>query len=230
MRLSVIAPLSLLLACAPAAQGDDWQSPETIQQAVAAFVKEKAAALPGERSITVSRIDPRLKLARCAQLEPYLPGGSKLWGNSSIGVRCLAPASWSLYVPVLIRVTDNVLVTLQPIPANHVLQADDVGLQQRDITQFAGSALTTLEQAAGKTVLGPLASGTILRAEMLRAAKVVRQGQSVKLVAQGNGFTITSEGQSMSNASLGEVVTVKTRSGQLLKGIAKGDGLVEVNF
>lgn len=230
MRFPAAASLVALLAFAPAAQGEAWQSPEVVQQAVAAFVKEKAAALPGERSVSVSRIDPRLKLARCTQLEPYLPAGNRLWGNSSIGVRCIAPTAWSLYVPVLIRVTDNVLVTMQPIPANHAIQAGDVQLQQRDITQFAGSALTSLDQAAGKNVISALASGTILRAEMLRAAKIIRQGQSVKLVAQGTGFTISSEGQAMNNAALGEVVTVKTRSGQLLKGIARSDGQVEVTF
>ena len=36
-------------------------------------------------------------------------------------------------------------------------------------------------------------------------------------------------GQLLTDAS-GEVVTVKTRSGQLLKGIARSDGQVEVNF
>lgn len=230
MRILQYILLLAGFAALPPALAEDWQSPEAIQQAVAAFVQEKAAALPGSRSVSVSRIDPRLKLGRCSQLEPFLPGSGKLWGNSSIGVRCLAPVSWSLYVPVTIRVTDNVLVANRPIPAGHVLQAGDVELQQREITQFAGSALTSLEQAVGKNAVGPLASGTILRAEMLRAAKVVRQGQSVKLVAQGKGFVITSEGQSMSNATLGEVVTVKTRSGQLLKGIARGEGLVEVNF
>lgn len=230
MRLSAIALFLALLVCARAGQAEEWQSLQAIQDAVEAFVLEKTAIQSGKRSITVSRIDARLKLAPCTQLEPYLTAGNNLWGNTSIGVRCLAPSPWSLYVPVLIRVTDDVLVTVKPIPSNHAIMADDIQLQQREITRFAGSALTSTNQALGKNVVAPLASGTILRAEMLRAARIIRHGQSVQLVAQGNGFTITSEGQAMGNATLGEVVSVKTRSGQLLKGIARGDGVVEVNF
>lgn len=208
----------------------EWQSLPAIQAAAEAFVKEKTAGQPGEITVTASRIDTRLKLAKCTQLQPFLPSGSRLWGNSSVGVRCLAPGSWSLYVPVLIKVSNHVLVAVRPISSGQPVQAEDVELQRRDITRFAGSALTSLDQVAGRTVVAPIPNGTVLRAEMLRAAKIIRQGQSVKLVAQGNGFTITSEGQAMGNATAGQVVAVKTRSGQLIKGIAKSEGVVEVNF
>lgn len=208
----------------------EWQSLPAIQAAVEAFVKEKTAGQPGEITVTASRIDTRLKLAKCTQLQPFLPSGSRLWGNSSVGVRCLAPGSWSLYVPVLIKVSNHVLVAVRPISSGQQVQAEDVELQRRDITRFAGSALTSLDQVTGRTVVAPIPNGTVLRAEMLRAAKIIRQGQSVKLVAQGNGFTITSEGQAMGNATAGQVVAVKTRSGQLIKGIARSEGVVEVTF
>lgn len=230
MRFPALFYILIQLAFPISAAAQELQSLPAVQKVVENFVKEKTAGQPGEYSITASRIDSRLKLAKCAQLQPYLPSGSRLWGNSSIGVRCLAPESWSLYVPVQIKVSKQVLVAVRPISSGQQVQVEDVQLQIRDITRFAGSALTSLDQAAGKNVISALASGTILRAEMLRAAKIIRQGQSVKLVAQGTGFTISSEGQAMNNAALGEVVTVKTRSGQLLKGIARSDGQVEVNF
>jgi len=58
----------------------------------------------------------------------------------------------------------------------------------------------------------------------------IRQGQQVMLVAQGAGFKVSSEGTAMGNAATGQVVSVKTRSGQIIKGIAKGEGVVEVYF
>lgn len=230
MRFQKILCLLAAMAFSPGALCGEWQSLPAIQDAVEAFVKEKTANQPGERTITASRIDSRLKLAKCMQLQPYLPAGGRLWGNSSIGVRCLAPSTWSLYVPVLIKVSNHVLVAVRPISSGQPVQADDVELQLRDVTQFAGSALTSLDQVAGRNVVAPIPNGTVLRAEMLRAANIVRQGQSVKLVAQGNGFTITSEGQAMGNATVGQVVAVKTRSGQLIKGVARSEGVVEVNF
>jgi flagellar basal body P-ring formation protein FlgA len=230
MRFLILFCCVFPFAGAAAAAADNLQSPEAIQKAVEAFVKEKTAAQPGEYTITVKQVDPRLKLAKCAQLQPYLPTGSRLWGNASIGVRCLAPESWSLYVPVQIKVANQVLVATRPISSGQQVQADDVQLQLRDITRFAGSALTSLDQVAGRSVIAPVPNGAVLRAEMLRAATVIRQGQAVQLTAKGDGFTVTSEGQAMGNAAAGQVVTVKTRSGQLIKGIARGEGVVEVNF
>lgn len=228
MRRLSLLPLLLLLALPVTAQ--DLQSLPAVQKAAEDFIREKTAAQPGEYVITASPVDARLKLARCTQLQPFLPSGSRLWGNSSVGVRCLAPQAWSLYVPVQIKVSNQVLVAVRPITSGQQVQPEDVTLETRDITRFAGSALTSLDQVAGRNVVTPVAVGTVLRAEMLRAANVIRQGQTVQLTAKGNGFTVTSEGQAMSNAAVGQVVTVKTRSGQLVKGIARSAGVVEVTF
>lgn len=222
--------LALFLLYSAACSASEWQSLPAIQAAVEAFVQEKIAAQPGERSVTVNHIDPRLKLAKCEHLEPYFPAGARLWGNSNVGVRCLAPATWSIYVPVSIKVSSNVVVAVRPIAAGQSIQTDDVQLLQRDITTMAGSALTSLDQALDKNVAAPVDSGTILRAEMLRASNVILQGQTVKLIAQGAGFRVTSEGQAMGNAKAGQVVGVKTRSGQIIKGVAKSEGVVEVYF
>ena len=220
----------LMLLAFSGAEAQELQSLPAIQQAVEAFVKEKTAGLPGEYTVTATQVDPRLKLRKCSQLQPYLPSGSRLWGNSSVGVRCVGPESWSLYVPVQIKVANQVLVAVRPITSGQQVQPGDVELQLRDITRFAGSALTSLDQVSGRYVVAPIPNGTILRAEQFRAANVIRQGQTVQITAKGKGFTVTSDGQAMGNAALGQVVTVKTRSGQLIKGIARSEGVVEVVF
>jgi flagella basal body P-ring formation protein FlgA len=230
MRLLGVFYILIQIAFPLGAFAQELQSLPAIQKAVEDFVRGKTENLPGEYAITVSRVDNRLKLDKCSQMQPYLPTGGRLWGNTSVGVRCVAPTTWSLYVPVQIKVSNRVLVAVRPISSGQQVQADDVELQMRDITRFAGSALTSLDQLAGRTAMSPIPNGTILRAEMLRAANVIRQGQTVQLTARGNGFTVTSEGQAMGNAAAGQVITVKTRSGQLVKGIARGEGVVEVNF
>lgn len=229
MRLQTLFCFLMLFAFS-GVHAQELQSLPAIQQAVESFIKEKTAGLPGEYTVTATRVDPRLKLGKCSQLQPYLPSGSRLWGNSSVGVRCAGPESWSLYVPVQIRVANHVLVAVRPITSGQQVQAEDVELQLRDVTKFAGSVLTSLDQVTGRYVVAPIPNGTILRAEQFRAANVIRQGQTVQITAKGNGFTVTSDGQAMGNAGLGQVVTVKTRSGQLIKGIARSEGVVEVVF
>ena len=230
MVYRLITCLILALHTTASLAADAWQSLDAIQTAVEAFVTEQVATQPGEYKATVSRLDPRLKLSKCDQLTPFRTSGNRLWGNTSIGVRCATPKPWSIYVPVHIKVNREVLVTTKPLASGQALTAEDVRLQRRDITAFAGSTLSGMEQIEGKIVTAPVAEGSVLRTEMLRAGQIVRQGQQVKLIAQGAGFRVSSEGVAMSNATAGQVVGVKTRSGQIIKGVAKSEGVVEVYF
>ncbi len=221
--------LCLLLAASQAA-GGEWQSLDDIVAAVERFARQKTADLGADVGIAVTRPDARLHLKKCDRLEPWLPSGNKLWGRASVGVRCLAPAAWSIYVPVTVKVSGNALVATHPIARGQALEAQDVQIQQRDLTQYQNGVLTSLGQIAGRTALNTIQAGDVLRPELLRAAMVIRQGQQVMLVAQGTGFKVSSEGIAMGNAGAGQVVAVKTRSGQIIKGIAKSEGVVEVYF
>lgn len=221
--------LSLITAFGIANAGE-WQPLDEIASAVDRFVRQKTSGLGNEVSVTVTRLDQRLRLEKCDSLETWLPSGSKLWGRASIGVRCRTPASWSIYVPVMVKISGNTLVATHPIGRGEMLSADDIQIQMRDLTQYPGGVLTSPDQAIGKTTTLNIQAGDVLRPELLRAALVIRQGQQVTLVAQGAGFKVSSEGTAMGNAAAGQVVSVKTRSGQIIKGIAKGEGIVEVYF
>ncbi len=228
--MHALTMLTLLAFVAMPARAEPWQSPDEIRAAVEAHVKRELTGQPGERTVSVSRLDERLRLPRCTQMETHLPAGNRLWGNTSVNVRCKAPSPWAIHVPVQVRVSDDVLVTLRPLAAGQPVRAEDVSPQRRDITLFAGSALTSTDQLVGRTLAAPVAAGQPLRAEMLRAARIIRVGQTVQLVASGHGFRITSEATAMGHASLGEMVTVRTRSGQTVKGKAVAEGVVEVAY
>jgi flagella basal body P-ring formation protein FlgA len=47
-------------------------------------------------------------------------------------------------------------------------------------------------------------------------------------MVNGRGFSISSEGRALNNASAGQVVQVRTASGQVVSGIARQDGLVDI--
>ena len=56
---------------------------------VRSMALDKAAAPPAARvEIVVGQLDPRLHLAPCERIEPYLPTNVRLWGKSRIGLRC----------------------------------------------------------------------------------------------------------------------------------------------
>ncbi len=115
MRI-LFALCSALLALT--AHGADMETAATLKRSVETFVQQQLTGTPGA-SFTVGTIDPRLQLPKCAATEAYLPPGTRLWGNATVGLRCAAPSAWSLYVPVAVKVMGEVVVTQRPLAAGH---------------------------------------------------------------------------------------------------------------
>lgn len=221
--------IGIMLSCSAFA-ATPWQSRESIQAAAEAFAQEKTAGIAGEVSISATPPDARVKVGKCDQLETSLPSGNRLWGRASVRVSCASPVKWSLYVPVLIKVTGKALVSTRTIGGGQVLAPQDVEVQVMDLTPYPVGVFTQPEQVIGKTTASSIPAGSPIRPEVLRASLAIRQGQQVIVVAKGENFKVTSEGRAMGNATAGQLVAVKTKSGQIVKGVAKEDGTVEVAF
>lgn len=208
-----------------AAQNQDL---EALRKAVVEFARSQAARLPGEVEIEVAPLDERLQLTACQGLQTYLPAGTRLWGRSSVGVRCQKPESWSIIVPVTVRVMAEALFTARPLARGEALTDQDVTAQRTDLTQLPAGVLTDRSQAVGRVPNVSVAAGLPLRTEMLRGAHAVTQGQNVRIIFTGDGFKVTSEGRALGNAALGETVQVRSASGKVVKGQASATGVVEV--
>jgi flagella basal body P-ring formation protein FlgA len=225
----ILVALCCLLS--PFASADaGTQGIEVIRKTVDHFVRQNTAELPGQVTLTVGQIDPRLQLPSCDTPEAFLPAGSRLWGNSTVGVRCQTATPWTIYVPVSVRVMAQTVVATRPLSAGQTVSEADVTMQSSDLSQLPPGVIMDPALAIGKTVIMSAVTGQAFRHNMLRAPQVIQQGQAVKLMAKGNGFQVTSEGKALANATLGQVVSVRTQSGQIISGIAKQNGVVEVNF
>jgi len=230
MNFSVrlMAGCLLGLFCLPLALAAQ-QDLSLIRQAAETYAKQQTAHLPGQVAVTMGAIEP-VQLAQCAKLQAFLPLGAKLWGNSTVGVRCAVGAAWSLYVPVTVRVQGPVVVAARPLPSGKLLTGEDLVLQTTELTQLSSGVLSDANDAVGKTLSVGVSAGHALRQDMLRAPLVIRQGQAVKLIAQGQGFKVSSEGRALANAAAGQMVQVKAQNGQTVSGIARADGSVEVQY
>jgi flagellar basal body P-ring formation protein FlgA len=233
MRLLFLmaAIAGLLLSCLPVhAQTQATQSPAGVQRAIEDFVRVQTSGYAGRATFSIGSIDQRLAVPACGALEVFLPVGSRLWGNSSVGVRCGAPTPWTLYVGVTVRVSGSYVVAARALAAGQPLASQDLTLAQGDLTQLAGPLVTDASDVLGKTLSAPLAPGQAIRADTLRVTPAILQGQSVRLVSQGRGFRVTADGKAVANALPGQVAHVRTASGQTVSGIARPDGTVEVTF
>jgi flagella basal body P-ring formation protein FlgA len=202
----------------------------TLSAALNDYLRAQTTGLPGTVTVQIGQLDRHARLAACDAFEPFVPPGNRLWGNTTVGVRCLGPVRWTVYVPVQIRIAGNYLVAARQLAPGQQVGAADLLAQSGDLGALPARVLTDPAQAIGKTARQGVAAGQPLRSDLLSAAWVVQQGQSVKLLSSGAGFSVSNEGKALNNAAEGQVAQVRTASGQVVSGVARQGGIVEVSY
>lgn len=206
------------------------QNLASIKTKITEFLETQTIGYPGKVSVRAGAIDPNLKLAQCPDMQVFMPTGSRAWGKTSVGVRCNAPNVWTIYVQAAVNVMAQYLVAASPLAQGQNVTEQDMMFENGDLTQLPAGVFTEQSQAIGRTVNISMTAGTVLRQELLKIAPVVQQGQTVMVTSKGKGFSVSSEGLSMGKANEGQVVQVKVASGQIVTGIARNGGQVEVGF
>lgn len=207
-------------------QQDHTEIKLTIEQ----FLLMQVSGLSGEKIISIGRIDPRLNLTACMKLEPFLPIGNRIWGKTTVGVRCITPVTWTIYLQAEVKIISNYLVTTTKISQGQLIQAANLTKLKGDLLLLPSNVITDENQAIGKISSIFLSSGVPLRIDVLRNQNAVQQGQVVKLITNGPNFQVATEGRALANAIEGQTVQVRILSGQLINGIAKPGGIVEVAY
>lgn len=227
----------LLAWCAGAfvpalAQADGAALGDTLAQQVRELTLTASHTAVGTRvEVEVGRLDPRLRLAPCQQVEPYLPPGVRPWGKSRVGLRCVQGATrWNVYLPVTVRVYATALVAAQPLAAGTVLGVADLQTAEVDLAAERAPAIARAELAVGRTLARPLAAGAALRSTDLRVRQWFAAGDTVRIVAAGNGYAVSAEGVAMSHGNEGQTVRVRTDGGRVITGLPAGERRVEVMF
>jgi flagellar basal body P-ring formation protein FlgA len=205
------------------------QDPEAIHAVALAFMQQQAAGLPGKVEITVAAAFPR-GLAACTSLEPFMPTGARMWGRTTVGVRCAGARPWTIYLQARVSLHATYYLAARAMNVGEVLTAADLVARDGDLTGLPQAIVTDPSQAVGAVSLMRIAGGMPLRRDMLRSASAVTIGQTVRVVAAGDGFSISAEGSAMNNASPGQQVRVKTANGQIISGIVRDGATVEIQL
>lgn len=206
------------------------QDPAPVKKAIEAWLKVQTRGLPGQISWEIGGLDPGNQLAPCTNFDISRPSGARPWGRTNVVVRCLDAANWRVHVPVQVRVKADYLISTRPVAQGQTLVAEDLATELGDLSELPASILTDPGMAIGKVAASSIPAGRPLRADMLRAQTVIRQGQTVKVVSRGPGFAVANEGRALVNAQEGQVAQVRLNSGQVVSGVAKADGSVEVGY
>lgn len=205
-----------------------YQDPAPVRRAVEDFLKIQTKGQPTV-SYTVGTLDPANQLPPCTSFSASLEGGNRLWGRTKVTVRCQAGTSWALFIPVQIKVRGEYLVASHSLAYGRVLSDEDLETRLGDLAELPPDVVMNRQTVVGRTLNVTLAAGQVIRSDALRAPIVVQQGQQVTVISRGAGFQVSSEGQALNSGSEGQVVRIRMPNGQVISGLAKGAGTVEIN-
>lgn len=196
------------------------------------------AAMPAQArvEVQVGQLDPRLKLAPCRQIQPYLPPGLAMWGRTRIGLRCLDAQSgagagagrWNVSLPVTVKVYAKALVAAAPLPAGTQLAQDHLAVAEIDVAAEPGAVFSDAAHLVGRQLIRPLAAGDAVRGGSLKQRQWFAAGETVSVRVSGPGYAVAGEGQAMTAGLEGQAVRIRFESGRTVTGRAVGDRQVEV--
>lgn len=202
----------------------------SISSAAEDFVRSQMP--PGEKDIVVTagRLDPRLRLARCAgPLDTSFISGARLQAQVSVAVGCRVAADWTIYVPVTVQSRIRVWALRAPQVQGARLSASDVVAETRLVSGLAVGFLTDLSLLRRETLRHPMPAGAILTSEDLLPDYMVRQGEQVTLVASIDGIQVRAAGLALQSGRYGALIRVQNASSaKVVQGIIEGDRVVDV--
>jgi flagellar basal body P-ring formation protein FlgA len=186
--------------------------------------------LTDRQRFVVGPIEPNLQLERCNQpVRGALASVHHMQDRATIELSCQYPKPWHLYVPVRIVSTSTVAVAAHAIVAGTVLTANDLRVEQRDISELPAGFLDDPAIAVGLTASRPISGGAYLTNQQLVAPKAVQRGQSVTLVADTGGMSVRMAGRALSDGMINQRVRVQNlSSGKIVEGVARSEQVVEI--
>lgn len=233
--LAWAAPLQAQPAAPLTALASDTPLTEALRAEVQRMAHDAALVVWGERAqvprveVVVGALPGHLKLAPCAQVQPYLPSGTRPLGRSRIGLRCLQGTThWNVSLPVTVRLWAPSLVASGALPTGTVLEARDLATAEVDLAERADPAIGQAAAAIGRTLQRSLAAGDAVRSADLKTRQLFATGDTVRIVAVGPGYAVSSEGQAMGPGLEGQNARVRTDSGRIVTGVATGERRVEL--
>ncbi|AUA57541.1 flagellar basal body P-ring biosynthesis protein FlgA [Achromobacter spanius] len=228
-RASGLIVLALAGSGAALAQAVASQPPGAIASVAQDYLLDQLAGLPGQPAVTVD--PPRVEhLTPCDAMAPFMPSGMRLRSRMTVGVRCNAPKPWTTYVQATVSVPGYYYVASRLIAAGQALTPDDLSPRDGDLVSLPPGAITDPQMVEGMTAAYRINAGQPVRSSSLRNAQTVLRGSNVRINARGNGFVVSSEGEALDNAAPGARVQVRTANGQVVSGVVRNAGLVEIQL
>lgn len=185
-----------------------------------------------EVSVEAAPLDPRSRMQQCDQtLEAFSTNSGIRAGRSTVGVRCSGTHSWTVYVPLQIRASVNVVTLTAPQQRGTVLAEADLKVVSKPFATLPAQYATDLKDVLGKELTRNLGADTVIAPSMLKAHPVVSKGQEVVIMASSANFEVRMSGTALQNGAQGQRITVKNNnSGRTIQAVIVDGNTVQVQL
>jgi flagella basal body P-ring formation protein FlgA len=207
-----------------------WQSTEEIAHTAEDFLRTKLGGSGQHIGLQTGWLDPRLQMPHCSEaLSGFLRRGSKIASRTVVGVRCDGSSPWKMYVPVDVIVNESVLIAIRTLPGGHVLTADDVRVEQRDVSTMVNGYLSSPDQLIGQRLKQQLMAGRAITPSMLQADVMIHRGQSVTILVKSDSLSISMSGKALTDGAANQRIKVENvTSKRVIEGLVRSPEHVEV--
>ena len=201
---AIVVACGLLASAWPANAQEEASpiAPALIEQVRSLALGSAAPAGSTRVEVVVGQLDPRLHLAPCARVEPYLPIVVKVWGRA--------------------------LVVTAGAAAGTVIADAALDEAEVDLAAEPTPAIVDRKAIVGRTLAQSLQPGQAVRQGHLKSRQWFAAGEMVKVVATGEGFALESSGQAITNGIEGQPARVRTESGLVVTGQPAGERRLEI--
>ncbi|MDP2261849.1 MAG: flagellar basal body P-ring formation chaperone FlgA [Hydrogenophaga sp.] len=241
LRLAAGGALALALGTAAQAQSPGQAvapAPDSanLAELARAFVEPSLAAALSQAGASALRpeiimgsLDARLRLAPCARVEAHLPPGTRLWGRSRIGLRCVEGATrWNVFLPVTVKAWGPAWVLNRAVPAGTPLTQEDAEMAEVDWAEHAAHVLAAPSLWVGQQAAYTLVAGQALRQHMVRPPQAFAAGSQVRVVQTGSGFQVVVTGEALAAGLVGQATRVRLPGGRVVSGLVRDGQTVEL--
>ncbi|AGI23625.1 flagellar basal body P-ring formation chaperone FlgA [Pseudomonas sp. MT3] len=233
---------ALLGVCAALAAGPTraggFTAPEILIGSTQGFLEFKVedylrtSGIDARYEIEVARIDPRLRLVQCDKdLTQALESPAQPVGRVTVRVRCDGSSPWTVFVPATVKLFRQVVVTTLPLKRDHVIEAADISMVERDVGPLTQGYLTDPERVIGFKLRRPAMIDQVLAPVFLEQAEAIRKGDQVVIRARTSAIHVMMPGEALSDGVPGQQIRVRNlRSQRIVKARVVEPGAVEVNL
>ena len=233
---ALVAAILVFVCAGTAASVDNpekssaWHPTDDIARTAEEFLRQKLGRSDPRLSLQAGWIDPRVQMPKCTEaLGGFLRRGTKVASRTVVGVRCEGASPWKMYIAVDVVVRETVLIAARTLPSGHVVTANDVRAEERDVSGMVGGYLSSPEELVGQRLKHQLMAGRVITPAMLQAELMIRRGQSVTILVKNDSLDIRMSGRALTDGAVNQRIKVENvASRRVVEGLVRSPEHVEV--